>query len=117
MFEDNELFESEDFSELKKMGEFLDFQSLMSKAKKLGFKGEDLLFMGTSQPIDLKIFKLLVYIDQKKRDRKCSVMELEDFLKKEDITEDVPDPWVFFYPTNKLIQHIDKKLGPKAMRK
>ena len=71
----------------------------------------------SSQPIDFKIFKLLVYIDQKKQDRKWSVMELEDFLNKEDITEDVPDPWVFFYPTNKLIQHIDKKLGPKAMRK
>ena len=117
LFEDNELFEGEDFPELKKVGEIFQFQSLMSDGKKLGFKGDDLLFMATAQFFDFKIFKLLVYIDQKKQDQKYSVMELEDFLKKEDITKDVPDPWVFLYPTNKLIKLIDKKLGPKAMRK
>ena len=118
LFEDNDFFEDQDLPELKKVGEFLDFQSLMSEAKKLGLIGEDLLFMGSaSAPIDFKIFKLLVYIDRQKQDQKWSVMELEDFLKKEEITKDVADPWVFFSPSNKLALYIAKKLMPKAMKK
>ena len=104
-----------DLAESTKNKELLAIRSRLSKITDQGLSTEEGLWMSPT-PIQFKFFKVLVSIDQQKQNRKWSAMDMENFLKKEDTSKAVLDPWVLCLPSNKCLLHVSKKILPKIIR-
>ena len=104
-----------DLAENTKNKELLEIRSRLSNITDQGLSIEEGLWMSPA-PIQFKFFKVLVSISKQKQNRKWSAMDMENFLKKQDTTKSVLDPWMLCLPSNKCLLHVSKKISPKIIR-